>query len=178
MTQWASTFAESTLNIKKSIGDLAGPCLFAFLMGLSRTLYAVFSTRLNLINCLIGSCLLGVAAYLTAVFAPHPALALAGCALVGWAAGILWAGVFSTASLAIPLGGTAMFALLALPGDFGCGLGPVYVGTISSFFGDNLKAGLLAAAFFPSLMLGCLLYYKFGYLPRHGGSASRGVPEG
>ena len=178
MTQWASSFAESTLNIKKSIGDLAGPCLFAFLMGLSRTLYAVFSTRLNLINCLIASCILSIAAYLIAVFAPSPVLALAGCALCGWAAGILWAGVFSTASVAIPLGGTTMFALLALPGDFGCGAGPVYVGTVASFFGDDLKTGFLAATFFPSLMLGCLLYYKFGYLPRHREIPPQGVPEG
>ena len=178
MNQWASSFAESALGVKKEVGDLAGPCLFALLMGLSRTLYAAFSTRLNLINCLIASCALSIAAYLTAVFAPWPALALAGCALCGWAAGILWAGVFSTASLAIPLGGTAMFALLALPGDFGCGLGPVYVGRIASFCGDDLKAGLLAAAFFPALMLGCLLYYKFGYLPRHKDLASRGIPEG
>ncbi|MBO7089956.1 MAG: MFS transporter, partial [Lentisphaeria bacterium] len=93
--------------------------------------------------------------------------ALAGCALCGWSAGILWAGVFSTASLAIPLGGTAMFALLALPGDFGCGLGPAYVGTVASLCGDKLKAGLLAATVCPALMLGCLLYYKSGWLPRH-----------
>ena len=178
MTQWASSFAESTLNIEKSVGDLAGPSLFALLMGLSRTLYAAFSTRLNLVNCLIASCTLSIAAYLTAVFAPQPPLALLGCALCGWAAGILWAGVFSMASVAIPLGGTAMFALLALPGDFGCGLGPVYVGTISSFFGDDLKAGLLAAAFFPSLMLACLLYYKSGYLHRHREIPPSGVPEG
>ena len=178
MNQWASSFAESALHVSKSTGDLAGPCLFALLMGLSRTLYAAFSTRLNLINCLITSCVLSIIAYLVAVFAPCPALALAGCALCGWAAGILWAGVFSSASVAIPLGGTAMFALLALPGDFGCGLGPVYVGTIASFFGDDLKAGLLAAAFFPALMLACLICYKYGYLPRHKEIASRGIPEG
>ena len=178
MNQWASSFAESALGVDKAVGDLAGPCLFALLMGLSRTLYAAFSTKLNLINCLIVSCVLSITAYLTAVFAPHPALALAGCALCGWSAGILWAGVFSTASVAIPLGGTAMFALLALPGDFGCGLGPAYVGTVASFFGDDLKAGLLAATFFPALMLGCLLYYKFGYLPRHREISPRGIPEG
>jgi len=178
MTQWASSFAEKELNIKKSTGDLAGLCLFALLMGLSRTLYAVFSTRLNLVNCLIASCVLSIAAYLTAGLAPHPALALAGCALCGWAAGILWAGVFSMASVAIPLGGTAMFALLALPGDFGCGLGPEYVKKVSSFFGGNLNAGFLAATFFPALMLGCLLYYKFGYLPRHKEISPRGIPEG
>jgi hypothetical protein len=60
-----------------------------------------------------------------------------------------------------------MFALLALPGDFGCGLGPAYVGTVASLCGDKLKAGLLAATVFPALMLGCLLYYKYGWLPHH-----------
>ena len=178
MNQWASSFAESALHVSKSVGDLAGPCLFALLMGLSRTLYAAFSTRLDLINCLITSCILSIAAYLVSVFAPWPPLALAGCALCGWAAGILWAGVFSSASVAIPLGGTAMFALLALPGDFGCGLGPVYVGTVASLFGDDLKAGLLAAAFFPALMLCCLLHYKYGYIPRHKEIPSGGIPEG
>ena len=54
----------------------------------------------------------------------------------------------------------------------------MYVGTIASFFGDDLKAGLLAAAFFPALMLACLICYKYGYLPRHKEIASRGIPEG
>ena len=45
-------------------------------------------------------------------------------------------------------------------------------------FGDDLKAGLLAAAFFPALMLGCLLHYKFGYLPRRTEIHARGGSEG
>jgi len=32
----------------------------------------------------------------------------------------LWPGTFSRASAALPRGGTAMFALLALAGDLGC----------------------------------------------------------
>ena len=38
MAQWASAFAESALGVSKSVGDLAGPCLFAVLMGTSRVL--------------------------------------------------------------------------------------------------------------------------------------------
>ena len=38
MSQWASAFAESGLKVSKTIGDLAGPCLFAVLMGTSRAL--------------------------------------------------------------------------------------------------------------------------------------------
>ena len=33
MSQWASAFAESGLNVSKTIGDLAGPCMFSLLMG-------------------------------------------------------------------------------------------------------------------------------------------------
>jgi hypothetical protein len=39
MAQWASLFAESGLGITKAVGDIAGPCVFAALMGVSRTLY-------------------------------------------------------------------------------------------------------------------------------------------
>ena len=39
MSQWASVFAESGLGVSKTIGDLAGPCGFALLMGTSRALY-------------------------------------------------------------------------------------------------------------------------------------------
>ena len=35
--QWASTFVEQGLGISKTIGDLAGPMSFAFMMGISRS---------------------------------------------------------------------------------------------------------------------------------------------
>lgn len=38
MSQWASAFAEAGLGVSKTIGDLAGPCLFAVLMGTARAL--------------------------------------------------------------------------------------------------------------------------------------------
>ena len=34
VSQWASTFAEKGLGVSKTIGDLAGPMLFAIMMGL------------------------------------------------------------------------------------------------------------------------------------------------
>ena len=34
MSQWASAFAESALNVSKTVGDLAGPCGFAVCMGI------------------------------------------------------------------------------------------------------------------------------------------------
>ena len=35
VSQWASAFAEQGLQVSKTIGDLAGPMAFAFLMGVS-----------------------------------------------------------------------------------------------------------------------------------------------
>ena len=35
MSQWASAYAEAALGLSKTIGDLAGPCMFAITMGIS-----------------------------------------------------------------------------------------------------------------------------------------------
>ena len=36
MAQWASAYAEAALGLSKALGDLAGPCMFAVTMGISR----------------------------------------------------------------------------------------------------------------------------------------------
>ena len=48
MTQWASAFTESAVGVSKTIGDLAGPCLFATFMGIARMMYGKFSEKLKL----------------------------------------------------------------------------------------------------------------------------------
>ncbi len=48
MFQWASAFAESALHVSKTVGDLAGPCGFAILMGISRVLYGKFGEKVDL----------------------------------------------------------------------------------------------------------------------------------
>lgn len=45
MAQWASAFAESALGVSKTVGDLAGPCLFAVFMGTSRVLYSICTAK-------------------------------------------------------------------------------------------------------------------------------------
>ena len=65
----------------------------------------------------------------------------------------MWPGSFSKAAAALPKGGTAMFALLALGGDLGCSGGTTLVGMVSSRMGDNLKMGILAGVIFPVLLL-------------------------
>lgn len=153
ISQWASAFAEMGLGVSKTVGDLAGPLLFAALMGLSRLLYGKYSERLPLEKFMVCSGVLCLASYLLVSLSPIPFLGLLGCGLCGLSVGILWPGSFSMASAAIPKGGTAMFALLALAGDLGCSGGPTFVGMVSEAFGEDLKKGILAGTVFPVLLL-------------------------
>lgn len=156
--QWASAFAERGLGIDKAIGDLAGPLMFALFMASSRTFYGKFGNKIDLDKFMRYSTALCVAAYLLASLAPHPALNLLGCALCGLSVGIMWPGTFSRASQVLNRGGTAMFALLALGGDLGCGGGPTLVGFVSDLAGGDLHTGILAAVVFPIVLIGCLLF--------------------
>lgn len=153
VSQWASTFAEKGLGISKIAGDLAGPMAFAVFMGTSRAFYGKYGDRMKLDRFMIISSLLCIASYLGISLAPVPILSLISCAICGLSVGIMWPGTFSKAAKALPRGGTAMFALLALGGDLGCSGGPTLVGTISSLAGENLKLGIFAAGIFPVLLL-------------------------
>lgn len=153
MSQWASAFAESGLHISKTMGDLAGPCAFATLMGLSRLLYGKFSDRLPLRKFMMGSAILCIVCYVVAAFSHSQLLALVGCALCGFSVGIFWPGTFSMGALAMPAGGTAMYALMALAGDLGCSAGPTVVGMVANATGGSLQSGLTVAMAFPAVML-------------------------
>lgn len=153
MSQWASSFAESALHVSKTVGDLAGPCAFALLMGTSRAIYGKYSERIPLKKMMSGCAVLCIGCYLLAIFAPHPVLALIGCALTGFSVGIFWPGTFSIGALKIANASTAMYALMALAGDVGCSLGPTVVGLVASANGDSLKAGLFVAMLFPIVIL-------------------------
>lgn len=158
VSQWASTFAEKGLGISKTAGDLAGPMMFALLMGTSRLLYGKWGEKMNLQKCMAYSGVLCAVSYLLISLSPIPVLSLIGCGICGFSVGILWPGTFSMAAKQLRSGGTVLFALLALAGDLGCTGGPTYVGLISGAFGDDLKAGILAALIFPAfLLLGLLL---------------------
>lgn len=162
VSQWASTFAEKGLGISKVAGDLAGPMAFAILMGTSRAFYGKYGDRIKLDRFMGMSCLLCIASYLGISLFQIPVLSLISCAVCGLSVGIMWPGTFSKAAKALPRGGTAMFALLALGGDLGCSGGPTLVGTVSSLAGENLKTGVFVAMVFPVLLLvGIFLCAKF-----------------
>lgn len=168
MTQWASAFTEAALGVSKTVGDLAGPCLFAVFMGISRVFYGKKSEKLDLTRVMVGCGALAVLCYLLAALSPLPLLGLVGCALCGLAVGIMWPGTISISAQKCPKGGTAMFAFLALAGDLGAAIGPAMVGGIAEAVGGNLKTGLLFAAIFPALLvLGLIvLLKKLGKAPK------------
>ena len=161
MAQWASAYVESALGISKSIGDVAGPCLFAIMMGISRSFYGKYGEKMDLMKFMIASGALCLVCYLLSALAPLPALNLLGCVVCGFSVGIMWPGTISIASGKIPLGGTAMFALLAMAGDLGGSVGPGIVGFVTQRANDDLKAGMLAGSIFPViLVLSVLLLRK------------------
>lgn len=173
VSQWASAFAERGLQVGKTMGDLAGPMMFALLMGTARLLYAKIGSRWDLSRTMLASTLLCVASYLLTSLSPWPALSLVGCGLCGFSVGVLWPGTFSRASAALRRGGTAMFALLALAGDLGCSAGPTLVGMVSDAAGGNLGAGILAGAVFPVVLAVCLIAQRAGAGRRRPAGAGR-----
>ena len=153
MAQWASAYAEAALGFSKAAGDLAGPCLFAVTMGISRMIYGKYGPKLNLNRYMVASGALCLCCYLLAGLSKNPAFALAGCILCGFSVGIMWPGTISIASPRIPDGGTALFAFLAMAGDLGGSVGPALVGAVTQRAGDRLQSGMLAGAVFPLLLI-------------------------
>lgn len=153
MAQWASAFTESALGVSKTVGDLAGPCLFAVFMGIARVIYGKMSEKLDLTKTMLLCGAMCAGCYLLASLSPVPVMGLAGCALCGLAVGIMWPGTISISSQKCPRGGTAMFAFLALAGDLGATVSPALVGSLAEMSGGNLKNGLLVAAVFPVILV-------------------------
>lgn len=160
MAQWTSAFAEASLGVDKAVGDLAGPCGFAFSMGLGRLWYGKKGQNMDLSAYMMGAGALCFASYLTASLSPSPIVAFVGCMVSGLSVGIMWPGSISLTSARMPEGGTAMFALLALGGDMGGTLGPALVGVCTGTSENNIQDGLLAASIFPVLLVVCLIMVR------------------
>ena len=158
MGQWASLFAEKGLGISKTLGDLLGPCLFAVMMGLARTLYGIKGQKINMLKTLTVCSALCILSFVITAIVPVPAISLFGCALCGLSVSLMWPGMLSLTASGYPSGGTAMFAILALSGDLGCSIGPWLTGIIADR--STLNTGLLAAIIFPVVMLIGLAGFK------------------
>lgn len=160
MAQWASAYAESALGLSKTIGDLAGPCMFAITMGISRVIYGKYGDKMDLMKFMLGSGSLCLICYFMASVSANPMVGLIGCIVCGFSVGIMWPGTISISSKQLPTGGTAMFALLAMAGDLGGAVGPSLVGNITQRANDNLQKGMLAGCVFPLVLIISLLIMK------------------
>ena len=159
MSQWASTFAEESLGVDKLTGDLLGPCLFALLMASARVVFGLVGDKVDVKKVLTFSAGLCVTAYLLSTLSKSPIVSLIGCGLCGLSVATMWPGVFSFAAKIFPRGGTPLFAMLAVFGDFGCAFGPWLAGVVSdgvrasTITFDPLKFGLMIAVVFPITMI-------------------------
>lgn len=160
MAQWASAYAESALGLTKAAGDLAGPCMFAVTMGISRVIYGKYGNKLDLKRFMLGSGVLCLSCYIAASVSDNSFIGLIGCIMCGFSVGIMWPGTISICSARIPAGGTAMFALLAMAGDLGGALGPGIVGNVTQMNNDNLQAGMISGCVFPLILIISLLMMR------------------
>lgn len=160
MAQWTSAFAEASLGVEKAIGDIAGPCGFAFCMGIGRLWYGKKGRNIDLSKYMVGAGILCFLSYLLASLSSSPIVSLSGCMISGLSVGIMWPGSISLTSARIPKGGTALFALLALAGDTGGTLGPSLVGIATKSAENGIQSGILAASIFPAILVICLILIR------------------
>ncbi len=157
MSQWSSFFAEEGLNVSKVTGDLLGPCFFAVLMGIGRTVFGMLGDKINLKTALYFSAVLCIFCYLGVCLIDNAVISLLLCALTGLSISIMWPGTLSLVARIFPKGGGSMYSVLALSGDTGCTLGPWFVSFMALQFdgsaGEALKSGLGFGAIFPCLMI-------------------------
>ena len=177
-------------GVTKVVGDILGPCLFAVMMGLGRTAHGLFGARINMEKLLLSLAAFTTVCYAVCVFAPFPFVSLLACGFSGVGVSVMWPGMLVLCAEKFPGGGASMFAMLALGGDIGCSLGPYIAGaasdTVIELAGEvqkvadvamhfgldseqlGLRAGFLAAAIFPVLMLcGVALLRKKGSREKH-----------
>ena len=182
MNQWVSGFAEKALNINKVYGDIFGMALFAFTLGLGRTLYSKKGKKIYPVL-LIG---MGLSAlcYMSAAFSTKSVIGLIACVLTGLFTSMLWPGTIIYINEKIPDCGVGVYALLAAGGDLGASLSPQLLGIIADLVSKNdtaikfalssgisveeigMKAGMFAAALFPLLGF-ILLIFMDKYFKKH-----------
>lgn len=151
MAQWASAFAQQALKVDKTLGDLLGPCLFAFFMGIGRLMYSLMENKLNFRKFSIFSCILCFMCYAATAVSKNPIISLAGCSFCGFAISALWPGIVELASKRIPDGGGAMYSAIAIFGDIGCSVAPFLTGLVASEL--SLRSGMLINIIYPIVFI-------------------------
>lgn len=176
MAMWTSAFLERAINLPKLVGDTAGMCLFAVMLGTGRLLYGIFGEKQDVWKFMMIGSLLAMVCYLLAALAMMPVIALIGCVFCGLGVSLLWPGAVVLAGKRFPLAGAWLYAMLAAGGDMGASVGPYLLGIIADHAAEQpflsrilqvsglsseqfgLRAGLLCGALFP-FVCGVLLFW-------------------
>lgn len=181
IAQWASAFVEKGLGVSKLVGDIAGVCGFALMMGVGRVVLGKKGEmgKFNL-NAALAACFaLSALCYVVAALSRSSAAALAACAVTGLAVSALWPGMLIAATRVFPMAGAWLFAVMSGFGDIGGAAAPWLAGKVADVVQMmpraqaycaaagmapeqlGLKAGVLVSAVFPVigffLMLAVLL---------------------
>ncbi|HCG64899.1 MAG: MFS transporter [Spirochaetae bacterium HGW-Spirochaetae-4] len=161
MSQWTSAYAETTLGLSKTTGDLLGLCLFAALLGTGRMLYGKYGKNIDVWHVMFWGSFFAAGCYLVAALSPIPWISLVACAGCGLGVALLWPGSVVNAAHRFPFAGASMFAILAAGGDTGAAVGPWLLGLIADFVPASatlspLRVGMLAGTAYPLAMLACL----------------------
>ena len=147
MAQWSSGYLEMALGLPKIWGDVFGVAVFSAMLGLGRSLYAKYGTRVERIL-LIGA-IGALICYLTAALSPIPVIGLLACAFTGLCVSMLWPGSLIVGSERFPTSGVFIFAMMAAGGDLGASVGPQLLGIVA----DTVSASSLGAELAASLSL-------------------------
>lgn len=165
MTQWVSSYIESTLSFPKLIGDILGMALFAFMLAFGRTFYAKFGKKI--LNIMIIGMAGAMVCYIVAGVVTNTYIGLIACIMTGLFVSMLWPGNIILIGEKFPTAGVAAYALMAAGGDLGCSLAPQLMGIVAdvvapSGIAENIatklnltaeqvgmRAGLIVSALFP-----------------------------
>ncbi len=179
MTNWISSYMEKALGLSKTIGDILGLAIFAFLLALSRVLYAKFTPDIT--KTLLISMACASACYLVAGISGGVIASFIACILLGVFTAMLWPGTLILMEEKVQSPGVAAFALMAAGGDLGASVTPQMVGIIvdkvsvagftqrlcesGQYTPDEIgmRCGMLVASIFPILgtILLVYIYRKF-----------------
>ena len=152
---WMSAFAEQSLGLPKLVGDLVGPCLFAFSMGVGRVIFSFFGDKVKMEKVLLYFSIFTTLCYLVLALGKNPVVNLVAGVLVGFGVSVMWPGSLSLGAKKFPNGATAMFAILALFGDLGCSFGPWATGIVAD--NSGLNHAFLFGTLFPFSMIVILI---------------------
>ena len=176
MSNWISSYMENALHVPKTVGDILGMALFAFLLGMTRTLYAKYGRDIS--KFLLCSMIGAMVCYLIVGFSGNVILSFVACVLTGCFTSMLWPGTLILMEERMPNLGVAAYALMAAGGDFGASVAPQLMGIIvdkvavSNWASQmsmtlslsteqiGMKVGMLVAAVFPLLGTFLLIYIR------------------